>query len=241
MNKLLTFALVPFFLASLSTTAMADDDKPATISVSATGSATVAPDMAVLQLSVQREGKTAREALTANNQAMTGVLAAMKDEGIEDRDLQTSNFNIQPRYVYPKPSKNEQPKPPEIVGYIVSNSLTVRVRKLDGLGEILDKSVSLGVNSGGNVMFTSENSEPIIEMARKNAMAKAIAKAKTLTEAAGVQLGNIMQISEQNRGRPRPRAMARMASADMESAKVPIASGENSYSVTVNVSWELDQ
>ncbi|MEP0940280.1 MAG: SIMPL domain-containing protein [Rhizobiaceae bacterium] len=215
-------------------------EKPAVISVSATGNATVAPDMAVLNLTVQRQAKTARLALDANNKAMSDVLVEMTSQGIEDRDLQTANFNIQPQYHYPKSSSGGR-KPPKLTGYIVSNSLTVRVRDLAQLGVILDKSVSLGVNSGGGISFATDKPAPVIEQARKNAVAEAIAKARTLTEAAGVKLGRLLEISETSRQAPQPRAMARMESAMAADAAVPIAAGENAYSVTVNIRWELDQ
>jgi len=180
---------------------------PPRISVSATGTSSIAPDMAILNLAVLRQAKTAREALNANSEAMAQVLNAMKDAGVEERDLQTSNFNITPQYKYSRRSKTGEQAPPVIVGYNVSNSLTVRIRKLDDLGTILDQSVSLGVNNGGN----------------------------------GVNLGKIVLISEQNRGRPRPKAFARTARLESASDAVPIASGENSYSVTVNVTWDIEQ
>ena len=223
--------------------ALADEAKPGTISVSATGTATVVPDMATIHLSVLREGKTAREALDANTAAMTNVLAAMKSAGIDDRDLQTSNFNIQPRYQHFKRTSNGVQKPPRIVGYIVNNSLTVRIRKLADLGMILDKAITLGVNSGGGISFSTDKPEAAIDEARQYAMKKAIFKANSLTTSAGVKLGRILEISEQNFGRPRPRAIGKMARsmAMDESAPVPVASGENSYSVTVNVRWELSQ
>lgn len=211
------------------------------ISVSATGTSSIAPDMAILNLSVLRQAKTAREALSANTEAMSQVLNAMKEAGVEERDLQTSNFNINPQYQYSRPSKSGEQKPPKIVGYNVSNALTVRIRNLEDLGTILDQSVSLGVNNGGNVQFTNSNSDAPVEEARKNAMQRAIAKAKTLTTEAGVGLGKIVLISEQNRGRPRPKAFARTARMEAASDAVPIAAGENSYSVTVNVTWELQQ
>lgn len=226
-------------LSPLSAAAQEMTKDRAVISVSATGNATVVPDMARLNLTVQRQAKTARAALDANNEAMAAVLAEMKQQGIADRDLQTSSFNIQPQYHYPKSSSGGN-KAPKLTGYIVSNSLTVRIRDLAKLGSILDKSVSLGVNSGGGITFTTDKPAPVIEQARKNAVASAIAKAKTLTEAAGVNLGRILEISETNRQPPRPRAMARMESA-MAADAVPIAAGENSYSVTVNIRWELDQ
>src|SRR5690554_1032222 len=100
-----------------------DDDRPR-IEVTGLGEATLAPDMAVVTLTITREADTARAALEANNQAMSEVLASMREEGIEERDLQTSGFSIMPRMVYP--TENNRNEPPRIAGYTVSNSLTVR-------------------------------------------------------------------------------------------------------------------
>ncbi|MDA4633629.1 SIMPL domain-containing protein, partial [Escherichia coli] len=105
---------------------------------------------------VLQEKPTAREALTANNETMAKVLDAMKKAGIAERDLQTSGFNIDPRYVYPDNKQGQPPQAPKIVGYAVSNSLSVRVRDLKKVGEILDQSVTLGVNQGGNLTFTND-------------------------------------------------------------------------------------
>lgn len=229
-----------FALGTSSSNAQHKEPSPR-ISVSATGTSSIAPDMAIINLSVLRQAKTAREALNANTEAMAQVLKAMKEAGVEDRDLQTSNFNIAPQYKYSKRAKNGEQLPPEIVGYNVNNSLTVRIRNLEELGTILDKSVSLGVNNGGNVQFTNSNSDTPVEDARKNAMQRAIAKAKTLTSEAGVALGKIVLISEQNRGRPRANTFARAARMEAASDAVPVAAGENSYSVTVSVTWELQQ
>ena len=167
----------------------------ATIKVSATGTTKIAPDMAVLNASVVREAKTAREALDLNNQAMSAVIDELKKSAIERRDLQTANFNIRPIYQSIKASSNAD-RDPKIVGYSVSNSLTIRVRELKILGQVLDKIVSLGVNSGGNVRFTNQDPTQAIVTARKNAMKKAIAKAQTLMDAAGAELGDIYSISE---------------------------------------------
>ncbi len=220
----------------------AAEDKPGIISVSATGKSSIKPDMAIINLSVVRESETARAALDENNAAMAAVLAAMKEAKIEDRDLQTSNFSIQPRYFYPKQSSKGPQKPPQITGYVVSNSLTVRLRDLTRLGALIDESVTLGVNSGGAIQFVSSDPSSTIEMARKDAMKNAIAKARTLTQAAGVELGRILTINEGSVRIPRARglAQARAASSRVESA-VPVAGGENSYSISISVSWELNQ
>ncbi len=220
--------------------AQADELRPR-ILVTGQGSADLAPDMAVLDLSVMREAETARAALDANSAAMNDVLAAMRAEGIESRDLQTSGFSIQPKYIYPAPNSTGNREAPRIVGYTVRNSLTVRVRDIGKVGRILDRSVTLGVNEGGNISFTNADPSAAVTEARINAMQDAIAKAATLAEAAGVKTGAILEISEQMYSpRPAPIARAEMSMARSADA-VPVAAGENSYRVTVNVSFAIDQ
>ncbi len=239
--KISAIAFLAALLAAFAGLSHAEESKPAVISVSATGKASVTPDLAILYLSVLREADTARDALDANNQAMATVLEAMKDSGIEDRDLQTSNFSIQPKYSYPKISASSNPQRlPKIEGYTVSNALTVRVRDMTRVGEILDKSVTLGVNSGGGITFTTDDPTGALEEARAKAVKRAMAKARTLSQSAGVSLGKIIEISEVNRGVPQPGRFARAAAAESAPA-VPVASGENTYQVTVNVKWEIAQ
>ena len=212
-----------------------------TIKVSATGQAQLTPDMAILNLSVVREAKSAREALNANNRAMKDVIAALQEAGIKPKDLQTANFNIQPCYNSRK-SVSTNNQQPQIIGYQVSNSLSVKVRDLAILGSVLDRVVTLGVNSGGNVQFTNQNPDGAIAQARANAMKKAIAKAQTLVEAAGVKLGQIVSISEGvEAGFPVRAEMARASFKNVGGGAVPVAAGENTYKVTVHASWHINQ
>ena len=121
------------------------------------------------------------------------------------------------------------------------NSLTVRIRDIDAVGAILDKSVSLGVNEGGNIMFTNDDPSTAITQARIRAMKDAMSKAKTLADAAGVKTGKLLEISEQTfNPLPMPMARAEMSLARSADA-VPVAAGENTYKVTVNVSYAIDQ
>ncbi|MFC4624325.1 SIMPL domain-containing protein [Daeguia caeni] len=244
MTQLLAASLSAVVLAgAFAVSAHAAEDtmsaKPGRIAVTGEGSNTAAPDMAILNLTVLREAKTAREAMTANNEAMAKVLAAMKQAGIAERDLQTGGINIQPRYVYPD-DKNGL-KEPEIASYSVSNSLTVRVRDLAKVGDILDQSITLGVNQGGDLTFVNDDPAAVINEARKRAVADAIAKAQTLAEAAGVSLGRVVEISEQSYA-PRPMPIARaefksLAAAPVDS--VPVAAGENRFNVNVNMVFEI--
>jgi uncharacterized protein YggE len=209
--------------------AMADDDRPR-IEVTGQGEASLAPDMAELNLTVTREAETARAALDASNAAMAEVLAAMREEGIEERDLQTSGFHIQPRIVYPE--NGQRGEAPRIAGYTVSNSLAVRVRDLGKLGAILDRSVTLGVNEGGGIVFSHSDPSQAIEEARIKAVHDATRRAQTLAEAAGGSLGELVSLVEHaQNGAPRP--FLRMEAAARAPDAVPVAAGENSYRVTV--------
>jgi uncharacterized protein YggE len=240
----LNYRAVAFVLLLLpvSVVAQAQAPEPARILVSGEGSAEVAPDMAILQLTVNREADTARAALDANSAAMAEVLRAMQAQGIEKRDLQTANFSIQPRYHHPRPKPSGERQPPQITGYIVRNSLTVRVRDISRVGVILDESVTLGVNEGGNITFTNADPAEVIKQARINAVADARAKAATLAQAAEVKLGKVLQISEQSyRPGPMPVARAEMAMARSANDSVPVATGENSYRITVQMSFAIDQ
>jgi uncharacterized protein YggE len=240
--KPLALAITILFVIISGPTCWAADNEPLSrILVTGQGTADLAPDMAVLALTVTREADTARAALDANSAAMSEVLAAMKAEGIKARDLQTLGFSIQPKYVYPPKKSSGEREPRHIAGYTVRNSLNVRVRDIDAVGKILDKSVTLGVNEGGNILFTNDDPSSAIKEARIKAVKDALAKAQTLAEAAGVRTGKILEISEQSFSpRPMPMARAEMSMARSADA-VPVAAGENTYKVTVNVSYSIDQ
>lgn len=229
-------------LAGGWTVSASADEVKDRIMVTGEGTATIAPDMALLGLTVARQATTAREALDANSAAMAEVLAAMNEEGVAERDLQTANFAIQPNYFYPPQKANGEREPPRIVGYTVRNSLSVRIRDLGKLGKILDKSVTLGVNEGGNISFTNDDPSAAIADARVRAVKQAMMKASTLAQAAGVSVGNILEISEQSyTPRPMPMANAQMARGMMASDSVPVAAGESAYKVTVNMQFRIDQ
>ncbi len=221
---------------ALPTLAMAADTTPAPrIVVTGEGEAAIAPDIAILSLSVMREAKTAREALDANNAAMTEVIEAIKLFGIAARDIQTAGIQISPRYNYS--NKPDGSQDAELVAYQVTNTLTVRVRDLIKTGEILDKAVSLGVNQGGGIAFANDDPSTAIDDARKKAVANAMAKAKSLSDAAGVELGRVLEITDQSFGaRPMP---IEAKAFDARAGAPPVEAGENAYAVQVNMTFEL--
>ena len=233
----LTALFVSILIFSAAFSPAAADDTPR-IQVTGMGEATLVPDMAEVQLAVTREADTARAALDANNEAMTTVLAALREEGIEERDLQTSGFSIQPRMVYP--SDREENPTPRIVGYTVSNQLSVRVRDLSRLGTIIDRSVTLGVNEGGHIAFSHSDPASAIDEARTEAVRDALRRARTLATAAGGSLGRVRMITEQDATSP-PVPVKRLEMAMRASDTVPVAAGEHTYRVHVTMTFEYER
>ncbi len=210
------------------------------ITVTGEGVVSAAPDMAILTLSVVHEAETARDAVTGNNAAMTEVVNAMKDAGIADADLQTSGFSLSPRYARPK--ADDPDGEPRISGYRAYNSLSVRVRNIADTGIILDRAVSLGVNSSSGLVFTNDDPSAFLTEARSKAVTDAMERAKTLAEAAGVSVGRILDMSEQSFSPgPVPMVKAEMMMARDAGGAVPLQGGENDYRITVNMVFEIEQ
>ena len=230
-------ALVPFaLLASLSLPAYAG-----TITIEGRGEVMAAPDMAQITSGVTTQGATAREALDANTAAMAELIAELKANGIAARDIQTSGFSVNPNYVYTdERDANGYTLPPKINGYQVSNTVTVTVRKLDTLGSILDKSVTIGANTVNGVSFSVAEPSELYDEARTAAVAEGRATAELYATAAGGTLEEINSISEsQTFNSPQPVAMYAMR-AEAAAADVPVEGGELSFSINVTVQWELE-
>ena len=205
------------------------------IMVTGEGEASARPDIALLSLTVMREAATAREALDANNSAMKEVIAAVKELGTAERDIQTTGVQIIPRYVYTTRSDGSQEG--KLEGYQVFNTLTLRVRDVARTGRILDSAVSLGVNQGGNVVFTNDDPSATLDEARRLAVADAMAKARTLAEAAGIRLGKVVEISDVANAHPPVPIAAKAFAAE---AATPVEAGENSYRVQINITFEIE-
>jgi uncharacterized protein YggE len=238
--------VVMIMVVAFARTATAAEDNspdPGLIAVSGIGKVTAAPDLATITTGVVTSAPTAREAVQANTQAMTGVLNRLKGMGIEDRDLQTSGFSINPQYQHFRSQEGQPARPPKIVAYEVRNTLTVRIRDLDATGAILDAVVSDGANQMNGISFSIDDPTALMQDARKRAVSDARLRAELLAESLGVSLGRIVSVSE-GQVRP-PIPQPRMARMDMamaaEAAPVPVEAGEQSLTATVSITWEIDQ
>ena len=202
------------------------------IIVAGTGESHSKPDFAQVQVGVVTEAVAAAEALRKNNEAMSQLIVMMRKRGIEDRDFQTTQFNVSPRYKYDK----TQQDPPRIAGYQVTNEVHVKVRDLTALGAFLDETVSLGANQIRGISFGVAEPAQLMDEARKKAIADAQRRAQVYAEVAGLKIGKPIRIDEQA-GRPVPYPVARMDAA--AGSVVPIATGEQTFSVTVTVSYAI--
>jgi uncharacterized protein YggE len=200
------------------------------ITVSATGYAYAEPDQATVSTGVASEAATAKAALSANTELMQKVVEGLKQAGFDAKDIQTSNFTLEPRYTNPRDNA-----PSIIEGYRVSNQVSVLVRDLKSLGGLLDKLVSLGANQVNGLSFEVSKAETLKDEARKEAVANARRRAELLAAAAGSEVGQVVTILEETSyGGPRPMGM-RAAKADA----VPIEAGTETLEARVTVTWKL--
>jgi uncharacterized protein YggE len=210
-----------------------DEPQKRTISLVATGAVKTTPDKVDISTGVTSEAKSAREALDQNTDAMTKVVEALKTDGIEPKDIQTTNFSVSPVY-----EQRKEGTAPFVVGYRVTNQVRITLHDTKKLGAILDKVVSLGANQIDSVEFGVEEPEVLKDEARKLALKNVTDNAKLYAEAAGVGLGAILTISEEESSY-QPRFAP--AATRMEMSKdVPIEAGTASVEVRVRVTWEIN-
>ena len=206
------------------------------LTLNAEGKSTRAPDIASITAGVASTGATAGEAMAANARAMNRVITALTAAGIADRDIQTSNLNLQPAYANRGPNDDSQPR---ITGYTARNQVSVRDRDLPHLGKVLDALVSAGANQIDGPSFGVDKPDAAMDEARTAAVATARARADLYARAAGLHVLRIVAISESGGyNGPQPVFAARAMAMDM-ARPTPVAAGEVAISANVNVEFEL--
>jgi len=199
-----------------------------------TGSVFVTPDMATVSLGVSSFKKNASGAMRANSATMGKVFEHLKAAGIKPRDIQTSQLSLNPRWA----QRNNNNTQLRIIGYQAVNTVTVRVRAIDRVGAILDVLTKVGANRINSISFGVQTPRPHRDEARRRAVKDARAKAELYADAAGVELGRIISISE-NGAIPQPSKMARMEMATMAADAVPVAVGELGLRSSVTLVFEI--
>ncbi|SFJ40334.1 SIMPL domain-containing protein [Bradyrhizobium sp. Gha] len=224
-------ALAAIFAATMSTMPALADDFPSVVSVSGEATVSAAPDLAQIDAGVANDAKSAKEASDANNAAMGKVLLALKGAGIPEKDYQTSRLSLQPQYA---PNRSNGASP--VVGFRASNRVTVKIHDVTKVAGIIDILVGAGANDIGNISFEVTQASKLLDDAREQAVADARRKADIYAKATGVTLGAPLSVSEGSA--PMPLFKSRMAAAPM-AAPAAVAPGEETLSVTVNVSWSI--
>jgi uncharacterized protein YggE len=207
--------------------------EPTGITVTAEGKATGKPDLVMITIGVQTRAAEAQTASEQNDAQMADVMNALREKGVAEEDIQTADYSIQAEIDW-------QDSKQRVIGYVVNNSVVVKLRKVDEAGDVLDAVTSAGANNVYGIQFTFDDPSALREEARAKAMAEAQAKAQALAQLAGVGLGKPRQISE-SFIEPGPLYMERAyAAPSAEGGGVtPVSAGQLEVTVQVQVTFEI--
>lgn len=225
-----------FYLVGKSIETMPSYESPATISVSADAKVSISPDIAMASFGVQTGRQpSAKAAIDMVRRNMTTVLAAIKKNGVEDKDITTQSFWLSPVYDYT--TGGQIPR-----GYEVNQSLSAKIRDLDKIGQIIADATAAGANQAGSISFSVDNPDEAKAQARAAAIEKAKAKAEVLARNLGMHLGRLTGFTEDGGypEPPRPYMMKTMEMGIADSASpVPIPVGEQEIVSNVTLTYEL--
>jgi len=233
-----TIALIALLVSACGPTTVNQEAAPPVRSVSVTGagSANLVPDIAYIYVGVHTEKPSAAEAVDENNDQTQKMIDALKDFGIAAKDIRTTNFSIWPQERYDQFTGT----PTGEKTYIVDNTVYVTVRDLDKLGDLLDTVIAAGANTVNSIQFDVADKSEALKTARAEAVKNAEEQAKELTDAAGVKLGDVLSIGFYDSS-PYPvyDGKGGGGGAVAEAAAVPVQPGQLTFTVNVNVTYEI--
>lgn len=213
-------------------------------SITTTGEASVevVPNIATISLGVETERPTATDAANENARATAAIIAEIKAQGIDAKDIRTLGVTLTPVYDETADASSRVTKR-TLRGYQAQNDLSVRVRQIEAAGAFARRWIEKGANNFGGVEFDYDQKEAKYDALRGEAVKDALRKANSYANGLGAQLGRVLEIGSpsSNQGpAPRPMMMARAAKSDAAVA-IPIEPGVQTLRVEVQVSWELSQ
>jgi hypothetical protein len=214
-----------------------DDGVDQTFSVTGEGKTYVKPDVAITNLGVTSEGAESSDVVNKNNEKMNAIIKAVKDLGIDDKDIQTSMYNLSPKYNYTRENGSY------LDGYTLNQQITVKIRDFDKISSVLDVATQNGANQVGNLQITVDDQETYKAEARQKAIESAKEKAKEMAKESGIKLGKIVDISESYDGYvPYPmNDMVFESSVAKGGASVApqIETGQEEITVTVYLTYKI--
>ena len=205
------------------------------IRVSGSGEVAVVPDIAYINIGVHSEAEDVSSALEANNTQATELTEALKAEGIEAKDIQTTNFNVYPQTRYDNMGQ------PVGTSYVVDNTVYITVRDLTKLGKLLDSAISAGANNIYGISFDIADKETVLAQARELAIKDAEAKAKSVATVAGVTLGQILSIDVSTPTYTQPYYGYGMGGgAEGLKTSVPVSAGQIVVTYTATLNYAIE-
>ena len=223
-------------LPAVDSTVPSGTSNPHTVSVSGMGEVYLKPDVAYVTLGIRTQSEEAGSAVSENNRVAEAIMAALQGKGIAESDIRTSSFNV-----YWNDEWQGEGVPMKR-SYVVENMMEVTVKDFDDLGSVLDAALGAGANSVYNVRFDVLDKTEAAKVARELAVANAMAQAKQLADAAGITLGDIMNLSTYGSGYVVDPQWGRGmgGGAMMEAAAdVPVSGGQLIFQVEVNLVYEI--
>jgi hypothetical protein len=206
------------------------------ITVTGEGKVYAKPDVAVVNLGVSTTGTTTADVITRNTQKMNAVLKAVKDSGVEDKDVQTTTYSLSPLYNYTEAAGRV------FQGYTLEQDVQVKIRDFTKVGDILQKATAAGANLTGNLQFTIDDPEQFKTEARAKAIAQAKLNAQNLVKDSGITLGKLINVYE-NYVYPvsySSNAKLGMGGGVAESSPSPVIQpGQTEVDVTINLTYEV--
>jgi uncharacterized protein len=204
------------------------------VSTSATGEARVHPDRATILFAVETRAQTATKASADNAKRQKAVIDTLRDLGLVEGQVSTTGYSVAPEMRY-------DGKQPQVVGYVARNGVQADVRRIDQVGALIDAALGAGANVVNSLRFYSSRADDARKEALANAVAKARSDAESMAKAAGGSLGSLIELSTSGVARPMGEefALARMASAD--ATQTPIEPGEQTVTVFVSARWAFVQ
>jgi len=225
-------ALIAAALAAPAKAQQPQSERQTEIIVTGEGRISAAPDYAEITAGVTTRAKTAKEATDGNARLMAAVIAALRDGGVAQKDIATTQFSVQP--VYTTQSNTE----PKLTGFSASNQVAVTIRQMDKVGDITDRMVAAGATNIGNLVFLHSDASKLLDQAREAAVADARRKAELYARASGVGLGKVLWINETSAYAPyAPLEVGVMFRA--KAVETPITSGEDTLRVAITVGFDI--
>ena len=228
-------AMIAAAVASLPVHAQVSNATAQTVSLSVEGKVAQTPDIVDISGGVVTNAPTAAAALSENATRMNAVIAAVRNAGIAERDIQTAGLSLQPQYKY---NNNEAPV---LTSYQATNTVSLRVRKIDQAGKLIDTLVAQGANQISGPNFGIDKANAALDAARTQAVATGRSRAEIYAKAAGLRIKRLVSISEGGSVEPGPRPVMMTARADkLEAAPTPVAPGQVELGITVQMVYELE-